>query len=97
MLPWGQIISAGFTIADVARGIYNSTKKNKEKGGTIELHQRVELLETTQLKQAELITQMAEQNKLLVKQVRGYFILTIFALIISLICVGVLVLFVLGV
>lgn len=86
MLPWSQIIGAGFVLADVAREIYNSTKKNKEKGSTAELNQRIELLEINQLKQAELLSQMAEQNKILLKQVRSNFLIAVVALVASLIC-----------
>jgi hypothetical protein len=84
MLPWGQILSAGLSIADIARGIYKSTKKSKESSSE-SLSLRVDQLENNLVKQAELLTQMADQNQQLIKKVRIYFYIAIGSIIFSII------------
>lgn len=67
MLPWGQLIPTAISIAEMAGKILSSNKKEKAKTegdhsfDPASLLKRIETLEKNELKQAELIQQMAQQ------------------------------------
>jgi len=78
-------IAAGLSIAEIAKEIYKSVKNNKEKQTAKPpdfspdgLIKRMTDIETSQLKQAELLSNMADQVKLLTNRLR----------LLMLICIG---------
>lgn len=88
MIPWGQIISASVTMADLAHSLYKQTKKGPKiddptNENTSTLLQRIETLESIQLEQSNLLQQMTLQNKILIKKVRNAYVMTAVALFIS--------------
>jgi|SRR5690606_3736482 len=74
MIPWAQLIPHAFSLAEMAGRILSSNKKEKAKTQNTHnydpasLLARIEVLENNELKQAELIQQMAQQNLTLIKK-----------------------------
>lgn len=86
MIPWGQIISASVTMADLAHSLYKKTKKDPKTSDPNDadaLLGRIEKLEAIQLEQSNLLQQMTQQNKILIKKVRNAYIMTTIALLLA--------------
>ena len=73
-IPWAQLIPHAISLAETAGRILSSNKKQKEKTeidpslDPASLLRRIEVLEKNELKQAELIEQMAQQNISLIQK-----------------------------
>ena len=93
MLPWPQIISGAISIAEMAGKILSSNKKEKAKteGDTnlepANLLKRIETLENNELKQAELVQQMAQQILVLTKKSKTNYTLAVISLGFSLLTI----------
>jgi|SRR5690554_2779659 hypothetical protein len=84
MIPWGQIIAASVTMADVAHSLYKKTKKDDAgKGSAQALEERITQLESIQSEQSALLQQMTAQNKVLIRKVRNAYIMTAAALFLA--------------
>ncbi len=89
MLPWGQLIPTAISIAEMAGKILSSNKKEKAKTegdhsfDPASLLKRIETLEKNELKQAELIQQMAEQILVLTKKSKTNYTLALVGIIIA--------------
>jgi hypothetical protein len=74
-IPWAQLIPHAISLAEMAGGILSSNKKakatseNNPNFDATSLMKRIEVLENNELKQAELIQQMAQQNVALIEKV----------------------------
>ena len=75
MIPWIKLIPTAVSLVEVTSGLLSSNKKQKEKLANNDnldsssLLKRIEILENNELKQAEVIQQMAKQNLILIKKV----------------------------
>ncbi len=73
-MAWTHLIPHAISLAETAGRILSSNKKQKEKTeidpslDPTSLLKRIEVLENNELKQAELIQQMAQQNITLIKK-----------------------------
>lgn len=84
MIPWGQIIAASVTMADVAHSLYKKTKKDDSgKGSAQALEERIAKLESIQSEQSALLQQMTAQNKVLIRKTRNAYIMTAIALFLA--------------
>lgn len=89
MIPWAQLIPHAISLAEMAGGILSSNKKEKAKAAInpsldpASLLKRIEILENNEVKQAELIQQMAEQNLALIKKAESNYKLAIIGICIS--------------
>lgn len=88
IIPWGQIISASVTMADVAHSLYKKSKKETKvddanTGSAQALQDRVARLESIQSEQSALLQLMTIQNRALIRKVRNAYIMTALALCIS--------------
>ncbi len=84
MIPWGQIIAASVTMADVAHSLYKKTKKEDTVTGSAQaLEERIAKLESIQSQQSALLQQMTLQNKVLIRKVRNAYIMTAAALFLA--------------
>ncbi|MDN3723766.1 hypothetical protein QRD02_05185 [Aequorivita sp. SDUM287046] len=83
MIPWAQLIPHAFSVAEMAGRILSSNKKEKAKTENNHsfdpesLLARIEILENNEIKQAELIQQMAQQNLTLIKKAESNYRLAI--------------------
>ncbi len=74
MALWAQLIPHAISLAELAGGILSSNKKAKAKAAsnpsldTASLLSRIEVLENNEIKQAELMQQMAQQNIALIQK-----------------------------
>lgn len=74
MLPWLKLIPQAISLVEMAGSALSSNKKIKlqaKNSSSLEpeiLLKRIEVLESNEVKQAELIKQMAQQNLLLIKK-----------------------------
>jgi hypothetical protein len=97
MSPW-NILSASLTLADVAKSIYTSIKKDKkpeagkaaETSAIDDIYKKIEMLAQAEVKQAELIAQLAEQVKLNNTRARTAILLSVIAFLLSAACLIVL-------
>lgn len=89
MLPWGQLIPTAISLAEMAGKILSTNRKQKAKTerdhnfDPAALLKRIETLENNELKQAELIQQMAQQNLLLIKKAENGFRLSVVSICIA--------------
>lgn len=89
MALWAQLIPHAISLAEMAGGILSSNKKEKAKAASnpsldpASLLGRIEVLENNEVKQAELIQQMAQQNIALIKKAESNYKLAIIAICIS--------------
>ncbi len=90
MIPWAQLIPTAISLVEMAGSVLTSNKKAKAKIAnnpsldTESLLERIEVLENNELKQAELIQQMAQQNLTLIKKAENNYRLAIIGICISL-------------
>lgn len=90
MIPWTKLIPTAVALVEMTGGLLSSNKKEKAKLANTDyldsagLLKRVEILENNELKQAEIIQQMAKQNLTLVKRAENNYRLAITCIIISL-------------
>ena len=87
---WWNIISKGATIAEIAKQIYTTIKKETPSsppptGDLSDLYARMAYLEKNEVRQAELIKQMAEQNNAVAKKAQNAFLFAVIATILALI------------
>lgn len=93
LIPWAQLIPHAISLAEMAGGILSSNKKQKAKAASnpsfdpASLLTRIEVLENNELKQAELIQQMAEQNIALIKKAESNYKLAIIGICASLLSI----------
>ncbi len=88
---WWNIISNGAVIADIAKQIYTSIKTEKTKASTggpkdnniDTLLLRIDYLEKNEIRQADLIKQMAENTNAIAKKAQNAYILAIISAIIA--------------
>ena len=89
-IPWTQLIPHAISLVEMAGGILSSNKKEKvktEKNLSFDpeiLLNRIEALENNEVKQAELIQQMAQQNLTLIKKAKKNYKFAIIGICISL-------------
>lgn len=94
MIPWAQLIPTAISLVEMAGSILSSNKKEKVKtennhsSDLASLLSRIEILENNELKQAELIQQMAQQNLTLIKKAESNYKLAIIGICISLFSVA---------
>jgi hypothetical protein len=92
MIPWFQLFTTGASLAEIAKDVYLSQKSKKNKGitGTSQedLVARIKLLEENEVKQAALISGMADQMQRLGNRTALYFWTGIFAIIIAVISIA---------
>jgi len=77
-MNWGTLFSAGLSIAEIAKDIYSNFAKKKneanqskaEESTLSALEKRITSLENNELRQSELILQMANQIKTLTGKLR---------------------------
>lgn len=85
-MAWTHLIPHAISLAETAGRILSSNKKQKEKTkidpslDPASLLKRIETLENNELKQAELIQQMAQQNIELIRKSESNYRLAIIAL-----------------
>lgn len=88
-MAWTHLIPHAISLAETAGRILSSNKKQKENTeidpslDPASLLKRIEVLENNELKQAELIQQMAEQNVALTKKAESNYKLAIIGVCIS--------------
>ncbi|HET8804559.1 MAG TPA: hypothetical protein VFM72_08275 [Aequorivita sp.] len=93
VIPWTQLIPHAISLVEMAGGILSSNKKEKaktEKNPSLDpasLLNRIEILENNEVKQAELIQQMAQQNLTLIKKAEKNYKLAIIGICISLLSI----------
>ncbi len=99
LIPWAQLIPHAISLAEMAGGILSSNKKEKAKAATnpsldpASLLIRIEVLENNELKQAELIQQMAEQNLVLIKKAESNYRLAIVGICTSIVSIALVLVF----
>jgi len=82
-MAWTHLIPHAISLAETAGRILSSNKKQKEKTeidpslDPTSLLKRIEVLENNELKQAELIQQMAQQNITLIQKAESNYRLAI--------------------
>lgn len=87
MIPWIKLLTTGANVAEIARDIYVTVKKNKKEipstgGPTVtDLHIKIQLLEDNEIKQAALISQIAEQQRILTNRLLVLYIISISSLV----------------
>ncbi|SRX55738.1 hypothetical protein [Aequorivita sp. CIP111184] len=93
ILPWAKLIPTAISIVEMAGSVLSSNQKAKARLAKINdfdpesLSKRIEVLESNELKQAELIQQMAQQNLTLIKKAENNYKLAILGFIIALISI----------
>lgn len=93
MLPWLKLIPQAISLVEMAGNVLSSNKKLRakaEKNSSLEpeiLLKRIENLEKNEVKQAELIQQMAQQNLILIKKAESNYKLSLVGIGISIISV----------
>lgn len=91
MIPWTKLIPAAVALVEMTGGLLSSNKKEKAKLAntayldSASLLKRIETLESNELKQAEVIQQMARQNLTLIKRAEKNYKLAITSISLSLI------------
>lgn len=95
MIPWIKLLTTGANVAEIARDIYVTVKKNKKEvpitsGPTLkDLNIKIQLLEENELRQAALITQMAEQQRILTNRLLVLYIISLSSLVASLFSIAI--------
>lgn len=93
MALWAQLIPHAISLVEMAGGILSSNKKEKAKTeenpslDPASLLSRIEILENNEVKQADLIQQMAQQNLTLIKQAEKNYKFAIIGICISLLSI----------
>jgi hypothetical protein len=83
ILPWAKLIPTAISLVEMAGSVLSSNQKEKARLAKIDdfdlesLTKRIEVLESNELKQAELIQQMAQQNLTLIKKAENNYKLAI--------------------
>jgi hypothetical protein len=96
MIPWAQLIPTAISLVEMAGGILSSNRKEKAKAANNSSHDaasllsRIEILENNELKQAELIQQMAQQNLTLIKKAENNYRLAVIGICASLLSIALL-------
>lgn len=91
MIPWTKLIPTAVALVELTGGLLSSNKKEKAKLTSTDhldsasLLKRIETLENNELKQAEVIQQMAKQNLTLIKRAEKNYKLAIASISLSLI------------
>ena len=94
LIPWAQLIPHAISLAEMAGGILSSNKKEKAKAeknpsfDVVGLLSRIEVLENNEMKQAQLIQQMAQQNLSLIKKAEINYRLAIIRICASLLSIA---------
>ncbi len=94
LIPWAQLIPHAISLAEMAGGILSSNKKEKAKTASnpsfdvASLLIRIEVLENNELKQAELIQQMTQQNLTLIKKAKNNYRLALIGISASLVSIA---------
>jgi hypothetical protein len=96
MIPWIKLLTTGANVATIAREIYVTVKKNNKEisntsgGPTIsDLNIKIQLLQENELRQAALITQMADQQRILTNRLLVLYIISISSLVASIFSIAV--------
>lgn len=90
MIPWTKLIPTAVTLVEMTGSLLSSNKKeqaqlvNNQNYDPTSLLKRIEILENNELKRAELIQQMAQQNLTLIKKAENNYRLAIIGITISL-------------
>ncbi|MCZ4318332.1 hypothetical protein O4H26_04955 [Aequorivita viscosa] len=93
ILPWAKLIPTAISLVEVAGSVLSSNQKEKARLAKINdfdmetLAKRIEVLESNELKQAELIKEMAQQNLILIKNAENNYKLAIIGFITALIAI----------
>ncbi len=91
MIPWFQLISTGASLAEIAKDVYLKQRdrggKEKEILSTDELVAKIKIMEENELKQAALISGMANQIQKLTRRMAVYFIISLLAMLIAIISI----------
>jgi len=93
MLPWLKLIPQAISLVEMAGNVLSSNKKRNalaENNTSLKpeiLLKRIEILENNEVKQAELIQQMAQQNLVLIKKAESSYNLSIIGICVSIISV----------
>jgi len=92
-MSWAQLIPHAISLAEMAGRALTSNKKEKAKAESNPSHDpasllnRIEALENNEVKQAELIQQMAQQNIMLIKNAENNYRLAIIAVSASIVSI----------
>ncbi len=93
LIPWAQLIPHAISLAEMAGKVLSSNKKEKAKAADdhnldpASLLKRIEILEDNEVRQAELIQQMAQQNITLIKKAESNYRFAIFGICTSILSV----------
>ena len=93
ILPWTKLIPTAVALVEMTGSLLSSNKKQKAKllneqnDDAISLMKRIEILENNELKQAEVIQQMAKQNLALIKKAENNYRLAVTGITISILSV----------
>ncbi|MBT0608149.1 hypothetical protein [Aequorivita echinoideorum] len=93
MLPWTTLIPTAISLAEMAGKVLSSNKKEKLKidntadADTASLIKRIEILEKNELKQAEILQQLTQQNLILIQKAEKNYKFAIIGLSISIIAI----------
>ncbi len=92
-MSWAQLIPHAISLAEMAGRVLSSNKKEKAKTENnhsfdpASLLNRIEVLENNEVKQAELIQQMAQQNLALIKNAKNNYRLAVIGICASLLSI----------
>lgn len=90
LIPWVKLLPTAITLVEMAGGVLSSNKKenlkrkNDNSFDPAILLKRIEVLESSELKQANLIKQLAQQNLTLIKKVESNYSLAIIGIVLAL-------------
>ncbi len=93
VIPWARLLPTAISLVEMAGSVLSSNKKEKAKTENnhsfdpASLLKRIEVLENSELKQAELIQQMAQQNLTLIKKAESNYWLAIIGISASLLSI----------
>lgn len=93
MIPWIKLIPTAVSLVEMTGSLLSSSKKEKTKLANTDyldsasLLKRIEILENNELKQAEIIQQMAKQNLAIIKKAENNYRLAITGITISVVSI----------
>lgn len=93
-MSWAQLIPHAISLVEMAGGLLSSNKKEKAKTANnhsfdpIDLLNRIEVLENNELKQAEFIQQIAQQNLTLIKKAESSYRLALISICASILSIA---------
>ncbi|WP_026449701.1 hypothetical protein [Aequorivita capsosiphonis] len=93
LIPWVKLVPTAISLVEMAGSVLSSNKKENLKRKNADsfdpevLLKRIEVLESSELKQANLIKQLAQQNLTIIKRVESTYRLAIIGIVGSLVSI----------